>query len=141
VLKQALIADGLARGLRESAKALDKRQALLCVLSENCDEPMYKKLVTALCMEHGIPLIKVWDIWDTYLPLVGMWCSQLSKYIWSDICIPSSLPIIFPLFSHHAPCSPLISPQFLYRPFTFHFSLTMYFLVHIYFTSFCFFPR
>jgi small subunit ribosomal protein S12e len=59
VLKQALIADGLARGLRESAKALDKRQALLCVLSENCDEPMYKKLVTALCMEHGIPLIKV----------------------------------------------------------------------------------
>ena len=40
-------------------QALDKRQALLCILSENCDEPMYKKLVTALCMEHGIPLIKV----------------------------------------------------------------------------------
>nr|ALS05131.1 40S ribosomal protein S12 [Labidocera rotunda] len=59
VLKQALIADGLARGLREAAKALDKRQALLCMLSENCDEPMYKKLVTALCMEHNIPLIKV----------------------------------------------------------------------------------
>ena len=49
VLKQALIADGLARGLREAAKALDKRQALLCILAENCDEPMYKKLVTALC--------------------------------------------------------------------------------------------
>nr|ALS05092.1 40S ribosomal protein S12 [Centropages tenuiremis] len=59
VLKQALIADGLARGLREAAKALDKRQALLCVLADNCDEPMYKKLVTALCMEHNIPLIKV----------------------------------------------------------------------------------
>ena len=59
VLKQALIADGLSRGLRESAKALDQRKALLCVLSENCDEPMYKKLVTALCMEHNIPLIKV----------------------------------------------------------------------------------
>ncbi len=40
-------------------QALDKRQALLCILSENCDEPMYKKLVTALCMEHGIPLLKV----------------------------------------------------------------------------------
>ena len=59
VLKQALIADGLARGVREASKALDKRQALLCILAENCDEPMYKKLITALCMEHGIPLIKV----------------------------------------------------------------------------------
>merc|ERR1712071_282914 len=59
VLKQALIADGLARGLREAAQALDKRKALLCILAETCDEPMYKKLVTALCMEHGIPLIKV----------------------------------------------------------------------------------
>merc|ERR1712098_507752 len=55
----ALIGDGLARGLREAAKALDKRQALLCILADNCDEPMYKKLVTALCQEHGIPLIKV----------------------------------------------------------------------------------
>jgi len=59
VLKQALITDGLARGVREASKALDKRQALLCILAENCDEPMYKKLITALCMEHGIPLIKV----------------------------------------------------------------------------------
>merc|ERR1712051_369635 len=59
VLKQALITDGLARGVREAAKALDKRQALLCILAENCDEPTYKKLITALCMEHGIPLIKV----------------------------------------------------------------------------------
>merc|ERR1711976_497849 len=37
----------------------DKRQALLCILAESCDEPMYKKLISALCMEHGIPLIKV----------------------------------------------------------------------------------
>lgn len=36
-----------------------RRQALLCVLAENCNEPMYKKLVQALCNEHQIPLIKV----------------------------------------------------------------------------------
>ncbi|KAL3288445.1 hypothetical protein HHI36_002890 [Cryptolaemus montrouzieri] len=59
VLKNALIGDGVVHGLHESAKALDKRQAELCVLAENCDEPMYKKLVSALCAEHQIPLIKV----------------------------------------------------------------------------------
>ena len=45
MLKKALINDGLARGLREAVKALDKRQAFLCVLSEGCTEPAYVKLV------------------------------------------------------------------------------------------------
>ncbi|KAB0402319.1 hypothetical protein J1605_001270 [Eschrichtius robustus] len=35
VLKTALIHDGLARGIRETAKAQ------LCVLASNCDEPIY----------------------------------------------------------------------------------------------------
>ncbi len=61
VLKTALIHDGLARGLHEAAKALDKRQAHLCVLANNCDEPAYSKLVEALCAEHGISLLKVDD--------------------------------------------------------------------------------
>ncbi|OQV13228.1 putative 40S ribosomal protein S12 [Hypsibius exemplaris] len=61
VLKRALIEDGLARGIHECAKALDKRQALMCVLAKNCDEPMYVKLVEALCKEHGINLIRVDD--------------------------------------------------------------------------------
>ena len=61
VLKTALIHDGLARGLRECSKALDRRQAHMCVLSEACEEEAYKKLVVALCGEHKIPLIKVPD--------------------------------------------------------------------------------
>jgi small subunit ribosomal protein S12e len=59
VLKTALIQDGLARGIREAAKALDKRQTHFCVLASN--EPMYVKLVEALYAEHQINLIKVDD--------------------------------------------------------------------------------
>ncbi|MBW01954.1 40S ribosomal protein S12, partial [Eschrichtius robustus] len=40
VLKTALIHHGLARGIREAAKALDKHQAHLYVLASNCDEPI-----------------------------------------------------------------------------------------------------
>ena len=66
VLKNSLIADGLARGLHECAKALDKRQAHVCILASNCDEAMYVKLVEALCSEHGINLIKVFKILNIY---------------------------------------------------------------------------
>jgi len=61
VLKLALRHDGLARGLREASKALDRRQAHMCVLNESCEEEAYKKLVMALCSEHNIPLIMVPD--------------------------------------------------------------------------------
>lgn len=59
VLKSALIADGVVHGVDQVCKALDKRQAVLCILAENCDDERYKKLISALCAEHGIPLIKV----------------------------------------------------------------------------------
>ena len=56
VLKFALIQDGLSQGHHETTKTLDKRQALLCILTENCDEPTYKKLLQTMCQEHQIPL-------------------------------------------------------------------------------------
>lgn len=61
VLKTTLIRDELACGIQEASKALDKRQAHLCVLAANCDEPMYITLVEALCAEHQINVIKVDD--------------------------------------------------------------------------------
>jgi small subunit ribosomal protein S12e len=61
VLKKALINDGLVRGIRESVKALDRRQAQLCVLVETVTEKEYLKLIEALCAEHKINLIKVSD--------------------------------------------------------------------------------
>lgn len=61
MLKNALIHDGLARGLHEVAKALDAKKAQACFLAENCEEPEYKKLVEALCKEHRVPLVEVAD--------------------------------------------------------------------------------
>ncbi|GFS16795.1 40S ribosomal protein S12 [Elysia marginata] len=61
VLKTALIHDGLCRGAKEAAKSLDKREAHLCVLANSVDEPLYTKLIEALCAEHNINLIRVDD--------------------------------------------------------------------------------
>lgn len=44
VLKKALAHDGLARGLHESARAIEKGLAQLCVLAEDCNQPDYQKV-------------------------------------------------------------------------------------------------
>merc|ERR1711937_12197 len=61
VLKKALCHDGLARGIRECARMLDKRRVHLCILADNCSEPQYKKLISALCTEHSINMMTVPD--------------------------------------------------------------------------------
>lgn len=86
VLKISLIHDGLARGLREASKALDRRQAHMCVLNEACEEEAYKKLVVALCGEHKIPLIKVPD------------GKQLGE--WAGLC---KFPMLIILMVHNLP--------------------------------------
>lgn len=58
-MKKSLAHDGLARGLHEAAKALEKNTALLCVLAQDCNQPDYTKLVEALCDEHNVNLIHV----------------------------------------------------------------------------------
>lgn len=59
VMKKSAAHDGLVRGLREAAKAIEKHSAHLCILAEDCDQPDYVKLVKALCAEHNVHLITV----------------------------------------------------------------------------------
>jgi len=59
VLKKALAHDGLARGLHEASRAIERGQAQLCVLADDCNQPDYKKLIEALCTEQGVNLIAV----------------------------------------------------------------------------------
>jgi len=59
VLKKSLVHDGLVKGLNECVKALDRSEAQLCVLADDCDEKNYTQLVQALCDEHEVSLVKV----------------------------------------------------------------------------------
>ena len=62
VLKAASFTDDLAKGLHEVCKAIDNpKKPILCILSNSCDEPQYKKLVEALCKENDVTLVRVGD--------------------------------------------------------------------------------
>ena len=45
------------KGLNEVCKAIDRKQALLCVLAKDCDDAKYKKLIEALAKSNGCPVI------------------------------------------------------------------------------------
>jgi small subunit ribosomal protein S12e len=59
VIKKSTAADGLVKGLNQVGKALDRKDCFLCILAEDCEDPKYKKLITALAKQHKIPLITV----------------------------------------------------------------------------------
>merc|ERR1712113_257087 len=59
VIKKSQADDGLVKGLNEVCKCLDRKSAILCVLAEDCNDPKYKKLVSALAKTSNIPLITV----------------------------------------------------------------------------------
>ncbi|GFP90816.1 40S ribosomal protein s12 [Phtheirospermum japonicum] len=48
VLRKSRAHNGLARGLHEAAKVIEKHAAHLCVLAEDCDQDDYVKLVKSL---------------------------------------------------------------------------------------------
>ena len=61
VLKTAVVHNGVAKGLNEATRALDKRQAHLCILAKSCNYAEYTRLIEALCSEHNIPLLRIDD--------------------------------------------------------------------------------
>ena len=62
---------GLVKGLNQVGKALDRKEAHICVLADDCDDPKYKKLISALAKQGKIPLIEV----DSRQEL-GQWLGQ-----------------------------------------------------------------
>merc|ERR1711935_459526 len=71
VIKKSMAVDGLVKGLNQVGKALDTKQAYLCILASDCEEPKYKKIITALAKQNKIPLIEVDSRSD-----LGEWLGQ-----------------------------------------------------------------
>merc|ERR1711935_843120 len=65
------VMDALMKGLNQVGKSLDRGDAFLCVLANDCEDPKYKKLITALAKQNKIPLITVNERKD-----LGEWTGQ-----------------------------------------------------------------
>lgn len=100
VLRKSLAHGGLVRGLHESAKAIEKHAAQLCVLGEDCNQPDYVKLVKALCAEHNCNLMTV-----PSAKTLGEWSGvSVQSYLESVFNIHSAVKLFpncsFSLFSY-----------------------------------------
>merc|ERR1739838_643413 len=67
IIRNAMVADGLIKGIHETAKRIEhsdsKQKAKLVILAKSVEEsePNYNKLVKALCREKEVPLIEFPD--------------------------------------------------------------------------------
>lgn len=57
VLKSSLYNNALCRGLKETVRCLDRDEAQICFLAQDCDESDYVALIKALCKRNNTPLI------------------------------------------------------------------------------------
>lgn len=63
--------------LPDRCRAIEKGQAQLCLLAEDCNQPDYKKLIEALCAEHNVNLISVPENKQ-----LGQWCGVSNGMGW-----------------------------------------------------------
>ena len=61
ILKKASHHNGLFRGINEVARAIDKGEAKICFVADNCELNDYKNLLKGLCTEKEVPLVNVTD--------------------------------------------------------------------------------
>lgn len=58
VLEKALVHDRHQRRLREFVRALDRKEAHLCVLATDCEDESYRSLVRAITNAHSMILFE-----------------------------------------------------------------------------------
>eukprot|EP00216_Chloropicon_sp_CCMP2111_P005681 CAMPEP_0198235358 /NCGR_PEP_ID=MMETSP1446-20131203/1266_1 /TAXON_ID=1461542 ORGANISM="Unidentified sp, Strain CCMP2111" /NCGR_SAMPLE_ID=MMETSP1446 /ASSEMBLY_ACC=CAM_ASM_001112 /LENGTH=143 /DNA_ID=CAMNT_0043916497 /DNA_START=178 /DNA_END=609 /DNA_ORIENTATION=+ len=59
VLKKSLACHSLSRGLHEVTRTIERGEAQLVVLAQDCDNGDYTKLIEGLCNEKSISLLRV----------------------------------------------------------------------------------
>ncbi|EDR28649.1 40S ribosomal protein S12, putative [Entamoeba dispar SAW760] len=59
VLYQARAQNILTKGIRQCLKVIEAKKALFCFIAEDCDNDKYTGLLTAICKEQGIKIVKV----------------------------------------------------------------------------------
>ncbi|KAL7714077.1 40S ribosomal protein S12 [Entamoeba marina] len=49
----------LTKGIRQCLKVIESNKALFCFIASDCDNDKYTNLLTAICKEKGVKIIKI----------------------------------------------------------------------------------